>query len=193
MLSRLVDLENAKLNSMAKMPTPPFDIMPPGEFDVPGCPVHARLFRITDADKVLQLVQDDAVQRYVPWAKSIHDHSTAAAAITRFEGAWNRKVTASYLVELNGKFVGYCRLWRDPVPGYYELGSALLPEFRGQGIATKLVSELIKITKNTLHGEGMVAYVSDMNKASQATVKKLGFRKTDEFDDGDRRYLLDFS
>jgi RimJ/RimL family protein N-acetyltransferase len=177
---------------MSSAEIPKFAIAPPAEFDVPNADIHVRLFDEPDADNLLRLTQEAAVQQYVPWAKRVHDQSSAADMIRSFRGAWDRKIMVRYVIEKGGEFVGYCGLWSDPAPGFYEFGFAMLPEFRGQGIGTNVVAELMKIAKTQMNAAGMVAYVHDTNAASKATVAKLGFQPTENFDAGDRRYELRF-
>ena len=169
-----------------------FEYKPPAEFDVPGTNIHLRLFRHGDESNLIKLVDDQPVQRFVPWAKRVTDKTSAERIIEDFQDAWNRDVMVRYAIEQEGEFIGYSGLWSDKKPGYYEFGFAVLPEFRGQGIGTKTTSELFAIARDQLHAKGIVAYVHDENLASQAVINKHGFRKLDEFDDGDRRYELDF-
>lgn len=171
---------------------PPFEHRPPTEFDVPDTSIHLRLFRHGDEDNLIRLVDDEPVQKFVPWAKRVIDKTSAERTINEFEGAWDRGVMARYAIEQDGSFAGYAGLWSDKKSGYYEFGFAVLPEFRGQGIGTRTTSELFDIAKEQLQAKGMVAYVHDENLASQAVVNKHGFQRLDEFDDGDRRYELEF-
>lgn len=177
---------------MSTAEIPQFDIAPPSEFDVPGTDIHVRLFNEGDTDKLLRLAQEDAVQKYIPWAKRVHDHTSAADTITSFESAWDKRVRARYAIEQDGTFAGYCGIWSDQTPECYEFGFAMLPEFRGRGIGTTTITELMGFAKNDMNAAGMVAYVHDTNDASKAVVIKLGFQPTNEFDDGDRRYTLNF-
>jgi len=178
---------------MSHVEIPQFSALPPTEFDVPNSNLHVRLFNDSDADNLLNLAGEDAVQRYVPWAKRVHDRDAAADTIKSFLSAWDRKVMARYVIERGGAFVGYCGLWSDQTPGYYEFGFAMLPDFRGQGIGTRTIAALMELARTHMNAAGMVAYIHDTNEASRATVTKLGFQPTDEFDDGDRRYIFDFA
>lgn len=121
---------------------PTFEHRPPAEFDVNDSSIHLRLFRHGDEENLVRLVDDEPVQRFVPWAKRIIDKTTAEKAIDEFESLWERGVIARYVVEQDGKFAGYAGLWSDRNQGYYEFGFAVLPEFRGQGIGTKTTKEL---------------------------------------------------
>jgi len=177
---------------MSSAEIPQFLVVPPAEFDIPNSNIHARLFNDDDADNLAHLADEAGVQRYVPWAKRIHDVSSASRVIDEFQDVWERKLIARYALEKDSQFVGYSGIWSDPTPGYFEFGFAMLPEFRGQGIGTSTVNELINIAKENLGAKGMVAYVDDTNDASKSIVTKLSFQSTDEFDSGDRRYELQF-
>lgn len=177
---------------MSSAEIPLFTTMPPAEFDVPETDLHIRLFTEADVDNLLQLANENAVQQYVPWAKRVHDRNSAAATLSRFEEAWGNRKMARYAIEKNGEFVGYCGLWSDPTPDFYEFGFAMLPQFRGQGIGTETITELMAIAHQHMSATGMVAYVHDTNNASQAVVTRLGFSPTNLFDAGDRRYEFYF-
>jgi RimJ/RimL family protein N-acetyltransferase len=176
-----------------KSSIPPFEHMPPAEFDTPDSKIHLRLFNHGDEEDLLRLVQDENVQKYVPWAKRIHDLESARETIDNFTSSWERQVMARYVIDIDGNFAGYTGLWTDKQPNYYEFGFAVFPELRGQGIGKKVVAEVINIAKTKLQAKGMVAYVDDSNDASKAVVVSFGFSPTDEFDKGDRRYELEFN
>ncbi len=177
---------------MSSAKIPPFMKVPPASFDIPGTNTRARLFQEGDAENLTRLATNEAVQRYVPWAKRIHDADSAAATIHEFQNVWDKKIMARYAIEKDQQFVGYVGLWSDQITGYYEFGFATLPELQGQGIGTSVITELLSITKQHLDAKGMVAYVGDTNDASKAVITKLGFQPTDQFDSGDRRYELQF-
>lgn len=177
---------------MSSAEIPPFETPPPASIDIPKSDIHLRLFVDNDAEHLLKLAQEDAVQRYVPWAKSIHDENSAKEAIGKFKDVWNKRIMARYAIEEDGEFIGYAGIWSDRKPGYYEFGFALLPEVRGQGIGTRTISRLMDTARTNMDAKGMVAYVDDTNEASKAAVTKLGLSPMEEFDDGDRRYELAF-
>ena len=99
---------------------------------------------------------------------------------------------ARYAVEAEGAVVGYAGLWSDQKPGFYEFGFAFLPSQRSKGYGTSVVARLLTVMQDDLHAQGAIAYVDDTNNASKVVVQKLGFIPTEEFDDGDRRYVKAF-
>lgn len=177
---------------MSEVEKPRFDISPPAEFDVPEAGIHVRLFDQTDVDHLAQLASEELVQRYVPWARMIHDQASAKEVIDDFEAAWAEGRQARYAVEKDGQFVGYAGLWADRPEGYYEFGFAMLPKYRGQGIGTATVTKLTEIARDSMHANGIVAYVHDTNEASKSVIAKLGLNSTNNFDQGDRRYEMHF-
>lgn len=177
---------------MSSMSIPPFTTLPPASFEVPDVHVTARLFTADDAANLLTLAVAPAVKLYVPWAKRVDDLESASSAIIEFNNAWKNQIMARYALEKDGGFIGYCGVWTDQKPDYYEFGFALLPEVRGRGIGTAVIAELIRIAKENMNAKGVIAYVDDTNGASKTVITKLGLVPTEEFDQGDRRYELHF-
>lgn len=177
---------------MSSAEIPQFDIIPPENFEVPNTNIHARLFQDGDAENLARLANNEAVKKYVPWARNVSDLVSATNKITEFENAWNNRIMARYALEDTDQFIGYAGLWSDQVPGFYEFGFAILPEFQGNGVGTNSVLGLMNMARTSLSAKGMVAYVDDTNDASKTVVKRLLFQPTDQFDQGDRRYELHF-
>lgn len=63
----------------------------------------------------------------------------------------------------------------DPYNGRAEVGIALLPEFRGQGLATAALALLAAYAADTLHLHQLFAYVPADNGASMDLFLKAGF------------------
>ncbi|MCI0712407.1 MAG: GNAT family N-acetyltransferase [Chloroflexi bacterium] len=77
--------------------------------------------------------------------------------------------------------IGYWeKAWRD---GYvWETGWSVLPEFQGQGIATRATIELIETVRAQGKHRFLHAYPSVDNVPSNALCKKLGFTLLEEAD-----------
>lgn len=75
--------------------------------------------------------------------------------------------------------VGYWRkIWRDqPV---YEMGWLVVPEYQGQGIATKAAAAVIEHARRNPRYQFMHAFPSIANAASNAICRKLGFTFIEE-------------
>jgi RimJ/RimL family protein N-acetyltransferase len=168
-----------------------FETLPPETWEMPEAGLHAHILHAGDADKLVELAQDEAAQKFIPWIKAAITDKDARSFLERYRKEWESGRRARYILEDDDGFVGYVGIWPDKTTDdYYEFGFGILPKFRGQGVGPAAVKHLITIAKDQLHAEGMVAYVRDENEASKAVVTKLGFTPTDDIDDGDRRYEL---
>jgi RimJ/RimL family protein N-acetyltransferase len=77
--------------------------------------------------------------------------------------------------------VGYWeKEWNGEV--VWETGWSVLPEFQGQGIATRATAAIIELVRNNGKHRFMHAYPAIDNKASNAICRKLGFVHTGEYD-----------
>ena len=75
--------------------------------------------------------------------------------------------------------VGYWRkIWRDRA--VYEMGWLVLPEYQGQGIATKAAAAVIEQARQEPRYRFMHAFPSVENAASNAICRKLGFTLVEE-------------
>lgn len=77
--------------------------------------------------------------------------------LSRYAVNWGRKGDMGYVALLNQTAIGaaWLRLWLDNEQGFGyiehsipELAMAVLPEYRGQGIGTQLLNELLKKAAN---------------------------------------------
>ena len=75
--------------------------------------------------------------------------------------------------------VGYWEInWRDQL--VYETGWSVLPEYQGQGIATKATEAAIALARREHRQQFMHAFPSVANAASNAICRKLGFSLIEE-------------
>ena len=167
-----------------------FVMMPYPELAIEGTDMLLRQFAVGDIESLVDLATEPAVSRYVPWAKWVTDRQSAEKQIIEFNHSYSEGTRARYVIENSGKFVGYIGVWPDANVGFYQFGFAILPEHRGQGFGTLAVQTLIQHVEKHLKASGMVAYVDEDNEASKATILKLGFASTEEFDKTERRYEL---
>lgn len=151
--------------------------------------VAAHKITIDDALFLLDLARDEEVQKYIPWAHAVHDKQDAEELIRGFI----QRGESRYIIEQEGRSVGYIGIWPDKEQGFYQTGSALLPEFRGRGIVNKVFDELAKDLKANAGAKGVVAYVDEANVSSQQMIAKRGYRPIDEINSqGERKYVLLF-
>lgn len=88
------------------------------------------------------------------------------------------KITWGPLAQSVGS-VGYWRkTWRDQT--IYETGWLVLPEYQGQGIATKATAAVIEHARQEPKYQFMHAFPSIENAASNAICRKLGFTLVEE-------------
>jgi ribosomal protein S18 acetylase RimI-like enzyme len=85
---------------------------------------------------------------------------------------------AAWIVELNGQTVGY--LLSPPVPGlpnYYSVNGTVLPEFRGQGLASRMLQEtLAELSRNAKDPLRVVARVEQDDQPQIKFLCKNGFQ-----------------
>ena len=77
-----------------------------------------------------------------------------------------------------GRFIGRGGLQRMEVGGRMEVevGYALMPEFWGQGLATELASESVRVAFDVLQLPDLACFTLPTNLASRRVMEKVGFR-----------------
>ncbi len=95
-----------------------------------------------------------------------------------------------YLVAHDRQLVGACAFKSPPVPNEtgpatVEIGYLTFPKFEGQGIATEMVRELLKIAHAQQPSLTIVAQTEGEDNASNAILRKFGFQFTGAIDDGE--------
>jgi RimJ/RimL family protein N-acetyltransferase len=99
--------------------------------------------------------------------------------VVSFQNALISKNGPVYYALLNDQVVGWCDAFPSDNPRLAHrasLGMGLLPEFRGQGLGTKLLSTVVKHAKVT-GLEKMELHVYTSNLAAIALYTKLGFEE----------------
>ena len=72
--------------------------------------------------------------------------------------------------------VGTCGFKSPPVNGRVEIAYFTFPDKEGQGIATSMARELVRIAKQSDASVSVFAHTLPEENASAAVLKKLGFR-----------------
>jgi RimJ/RimL family protein N-acetyltransferase len=80
--------------------------------------------------------------------------------------------------EVAGSIGYWQKNWRDQL--VYEMGWFVLPEYQGQGIATKAGEAVIERARQERRHQFMHAFPSVSNTASNAICRKLGFTLIEE-------------
>ena len=81
-----------------------------------------------------------------------------------------------HVIEVGGTPAGLCGLLRREGHADADLGFALLPEFRGQGLVSESARAVLADARTRLGLARVVAFVSPGNTASVAVLAGLGFR-----------------
>lgn len=120
--------------------------------------IDISIMTAADADEVAAV---DKICFTVPWsAKSFHDEAENEIAIY-------------FVARDNGKCIGYAGFWN--VSGEGDITNvAVLPEYRRQGVASKIITEMIK-KANELSLELLTLEVRRSNAAAQSLYNKFGF------------------
>ena len=82
-----------------------------------------------------------------------------------------------YYAEEEGRMIGACGFKAPPQNGRVEIAYFTLPEFEGQGVATDMARQLIRIADETDPALIIAARTLQDNDASMAVLRKLGFIK----------------
>ena len=82
-----------------------------------------------------------------------------------------------------GRFIGRGGLQRLPVDGreQIEVGYGLMSEFWGQGLATELAAESVRVAFEVLQLPELVCFTLPTNLASRRIMEKVGFRYERDF------------
>lgn len=82
----------------------------------------------------------------------------------------------SYLAVQNFRPVGTCAFKSPPLGDRVEIAYSTLPGFEGQGIATSMARELVRIAQQEIQGVKVFAQTLPAESASTTILKKLGFQ-----------------
>jgi len=93
----------------------------------------------------------------------------------------NNKRRIIYQIIYNSIPIGY--LYRDTIENnFFELSYAVSEQFSGRGIATKAISEVMKLR----YGDKFKVFIAEHNEASKKVISNLGFTKSTF------SYIIDF-
>lgn len=156
---------------------------------VPDSDLALRRFEASDAETLLEIATEEATAKYVPWAKFVTDMEVSRGRIDKFHDQWQQGSRARFLITENGEACGYFGIWPDSEPSIYEVGYALLPQYRGKGIVAQVMNAIEEVAITRLEATGLVAHIDEANETSQHAITRQGFQPTDKFNDEDvRRY-----
>lgn len=128
-----------------------------------------------DAPFVLRLLTDAGWLRWIG-DRGVHSLDDARAYIRNGPQAMmSEHGVALHVVDVAGTPAGLCGLLRRDGHPDADLGFALLPEFRGQGLVTESARAVLADARDRLGLRRVVAFVSPGNAASVAVLTGLGF------------------
>jgi RimJ/RimL family protein N-acetyltransferase len=104
-----------------------------------------------------------------------------AATVRLYERTGFVRPWISYLATSGPLIVGICAFSSPPKRGRVEVAYHTFKPFEGQGIATMMVSELIKIARTADPNMEVFAQTAAQGNASNATLRKVGFEFVGEF------------
>ncbi len=97
------------------------------------------------------------------------------------EDGWLGSDHAELAVDRGGVFAGIVS-WKDRSQGFgkqqrFEVGSALWPEHRGQGVGTEAQRQLVEYLFQNTPAHRLEAYTEVTNRAEQRALEKVGFER----------------
>ena len=114
--------------------------------------------KITDAQELAEL---DKICFAVPWSKK------------SFEEEAQNSLATYYLAKDEDKIIGYCGVWK--VSGEGQITNiAVLPEYRKQRVASKMLEKIIEECKDTYQ---VILEVRESNIPAICLYEKYGFKK----------------
>jgi RimJ/RimL family protein N-acetyltransferase len=131
-----------------------------------------RPIRIEDAEVYLELHKDKYSKRnFMSVPKNLKE---ARKEIT--EGV---KGGTTFAIEVNGEFAGFIHLELNKKPHYKhsaDVGYGIMPQFRGKGLATKVLKAITSYGFNKLGLKRIWGSCRTFNKASARVLEKAGYK-----------------
>jgi len=131
-----------------------------------------------DAEFILRLVNDPDWLRYIG-DRGVRTRDDALAYIESGPRAmYQRLGYGLYALELSrgGQLVGMCGLIRRDTLPDVDIGYALLPEHRGQGLALEAAQATLQLARERFGLRRLLAITTPDNEASGRLLEKLGMQ-----------------
>ena len=137
------------------------------------------------------------------WDLSSSRETLAAIAslypeILRYAEGWGRAGDEGFIAEEEGRPIGaaWFRFFSKDAPAFGfideetpELGIALIPEARGQGVGTELLAALLGLARE--RGCARISLSVAIANPARVLYERFGFVKVEDDDDGYRKMVLD--
>lgn len=142
----------------------------------------------------IQLIQINALGRPVKDAGRLDDLATQICGATArlYQNAGFAPPWVGYLAMQNGQLVGACAFKSAPAGGRVEIGYITFPDFEGRGIATAMVRRLLEIARCEQPELNVIAQTDNEENASNAILRKCGFRFAGAIDDAENGTLWEW-
>jgi len=143
-----------------------------------------RPITLSDADYVLQQLNDPGWLKYIG-DRNIHSLEAAEEYIsTKIIAAVENGIGTFFVVirqaDPEKEIIGQCGVFKRDGLGCEDLGFAFLEKYCGKGYGYEASKAVLTYAQETLKIKKLVAITSDENLASQALLRKLGMRHTDD-------------
>jgi ribosomal-protein-alanine N-acetyltransferase len=140
--------------------------------------LQLRLFRLSDAEPLLEVLGDPVVMCFVGPTRTPFDHERLDAYLARRREHWRRHGFGILAVaeRTGGRLVGECGLELLEGGPDIELTYTFARRVRGRGYATEAAAAVIGAAFGDLDCERIVACVHPENVASRRVAEKLGMR-----------------
>lgn len=138
-----------------------------------------------DSLRILEILnRDPSIRDRVTVASRLHSKQDIRNEIEKID---HDPELIRYVIEKHKKVVGLISFWKDPgffgqpiEPKSYGFGFFLDPDFRGKGIITRSIIQLMYVAQGCLDVEYFIAFCEDNNLQSKTLLKKISFSPTDE-------------
>jgi RimJ/RimL family protein N-acetyltransferase len=138
-----------------------------------------RPLKKADYKVLTRKINDRSIYRFttnIPYPYSVSDARKWLEKVMR---RYRSKLPDAYdlAIEINGELAGSISLMKIEKGHKAELGYWLAKEYRGQGIMSRAIAEMVRIGFNKLKLKKIYAYVFTHNTASYRVLVKNGFKK----------------
>jgi RimJ/RimL family protein N-acetyltransferase len=130
-----------------------------------------RPYRMSDAQGITEAINDKIIARNtltIPYPYKLKD--------AKWWLGLRKKDAISFCIEINGKVAGSIGLHKISKGHKAEIGYWLGEKYRGRGVMTKAVKEMVKFGFRELKLKRIFGHVFLFNKASATVLKKNGFK-----------------
>lgn len=151
-------------------------VLPPNPVLSAGPGLLLRRHRLEDADAIVEMCRDEAMQRFTTVPVPVpYGRDEAEAFLAAAKAGWEAGTGVALAVEAGGRFAGTVDL-RIEDGGWAEVGYGLASWARGRQVATRAVSVVLAWGFGELGLEGVVWRAQVDNEPSWRVAEKCGFR-----------------